>query len=285
MLDFHSRVKKRLEKLSNCYVLLPYCVETPISYALFHDHHEKYQHAIFQYVVMALNWLKLYETCPVIAGQWGYCDKHIAPNVKEYIKLIQGLFDQTISFAKVSQIRGVNCYCWHCLFCHQQVLQGSKLTLVWLKNNCAGLTYKFNVALWYQHIVSVYGPKPAAAPDITMVCGGNVDVCAHKQYQLALYFKIPDEKCAVGDSAYCREPSTIVCLEEGHDDELKEFMLPAKNRQEYLHSQCHGLHVLSLCFRHGTSSANEMEYHQTCVKQTRVSSFSISWVTCFEPLF
>ncbi len=47
---------------------------------------------------MALDWLFLYETFPVMAGQWGYCNKHIALNVKEYINLIQGLLNWTISF-------------------------------------------------------------------------------------------------------------------------------------------------------------------------------------------
>ncbi len=49
------------------------------------------------------------------------------------------------------------------------------------KNNDAGLTYEFSIALQHQHIVSVYGPKPAATPDITIFHGGNVDVCVHKQ--------------------------------------------------------------------------------------------------------
>ncbi len=84
--------------------------------------------------------------------------------------------------------------------------------------------------------MSVYGPKPAATLDITMICGGNVYFCVHKRYQMALYFKIPDRKYAVGDSGYCREPGKIVCIEDGHNDEFKEFMLQTKNRQESLHS-------------------------------------------------
>ncbi len=69
--------------------------------------------------------------------------------------------------------------------------------------------------------MSVYRPKPAATPDITMFHGGNVDLCVHKRDQMALYFKIPDGKYAVGDSGYRGEPGTIVCVEDGHDDELK----------------------------------------------------------------
>ncbi len=50
--------------------------------------------------------------------------------------------------------------------------------------------------------MSVYRPKPAATLDITVFCGGNVDHCVHKRDQMALYFKIPDRKYAVGDSGY-----------------------------------------------------------------------------------
>ncbi len=53
---------------------------------------------------------------------------------------------------------------------------------------------------------------------------------------MALYFKIPDRKYAVGDSGYCGQPGKIVCVEDGHNNEFKEFMLQEKNRQESLHS-------------------------------------------------
>ncbi len=70
------------------------------------------------------------------------------------------------------------------------------------KNNGAGLTYAFSVALWHQCIVSVYGPKPAATAAITIFSGGNVDVCIHTQDQIALYLKISHIKHAVAVSGY-----------------------------------------------------------------------------------
>ncbi len=42
---------------------------------------------------------------------------------------------------------------------------------------------------------------------------------------MALYFKMPDRKYTVGDSGHCGEPGKIVCVEDCHDDEFKEFML------------------------------------------------------------
>ncbi len=35
-----------------------------------------------------------------MTGGYGYCEEHIAQKVKEYIKFIQVLFSQTISFEK-----------------------------------------------------------------------------------------------------------------------------------------------------------------------------------------
>ena len=240
-------------------------VEPPAIYALFQDLREKHPHVIFQYVFMALNWLKLYETRPVMAGRWGFCEEHIAPKVKEYIELIQSLFNQTISFDKFhkDEVYIVSVDAVH--FVTNEFRKDPSTSWFDFKNNGAGLTYEFSVALRHQNIVSVYGPKPAATPDITMFRGGNVDVSVHERDQTALYFKIPEGKYAVGDSGYQGEPSKIVCVEDGHDDEFKEFISRAKNRQESLHSRIRGFHVLSHCFRHGTSSANRMEYHQTCV--------------------
>ncbi len=100
-----------------------------------------------------------------------------------------------------------------------------------------------------------------------MLYDGKIDVCVHKWDKTALYFKIPDRKYALGDSGYCEEPGKFVCVDDVHGDEIKQFMLWAKHRQEFYHSWLCGFCVLSHWFRHGNSTANIniMEYHQTCV--------------------
>ncbi len=135
---------------------------------------------------MALNWLKLYETCPVVMGQWGFCEEYIAQIVKEYIGLIQSLFNQILSSEKFhkDKVYIVSVDVIHLVtnkFCKD-------LSTAWFdfKNNGARLTHEFSVALQHQNIVSVYRPKPAATPDITMSCDGNVDVCVHERDQRAL---------------------------------------------------------------------------------------------------
>ncbi len=70
-----------------------------------------------------------------------------------------------------------------------------------------------------------------------MFHGQNDDVCGDKQDQAQLYFKIPDGKCAVGDSGHCGGPGKLICVEDGCNDEFKECMLGAKNSQESLHSR------------------------------------------------
>ncbi len=42
---------------------------------------------------------------------------------------------------------------------------------------------------------------------------------------MALYFKIPDGNNAVGDSGYHGEQGKVVCIQDGHNDEFKEFVL------------------------------------------------------------
>ncbi len=43
--------------------------------------------------------------------------------------------------------------------------------------------------------------------------------------QTALYFKTSDGEYKVGDSGYCGDPGKIVCIEDDHNAEFKEFLL------------------------------------------------------------
>ncbi len=63
------RINKGLEILSNCYVLLPFWCRASWDLCSFPGSWWKYRHFISQYVLIALNWLKLYETCTVMVGR------------------------------------------------------------------------------------------------------------------------------------------------------------------------------------------------------------------------
>ncbi len=105
-------------------------VEPPDIYDPFQDLCEKHPHIIFQCEFMALNWLKMDETCHVMTLQWDFCEEHIAPKVKEYTELIESLFNQTISFEKFhkDQVYIVSVDAIHVVI--KKVLQGSKHSLV-----------------------------------------------------------------------------------------------------------------------------------------------------------
>ncbi len=160
----------------------------------------------------------------------------MALKVKEYIGLIQSLFNQILSSEKFhkDKVYIVSVDAIH--FVTNKFCKDLRTAWFDFKNSGTGLTYEFSVALHHQNIVSVYGPKPATTPDIKIFHGENVDLCFHKRDQTALYFKIPARKYAVGDSGYQGEPGKTVCIEDGHDDEFKESKLLAKKRQESLHS-------------------------------------------------
>lgn len=52
----------------------------------------------YKLALMAMNWLFLYPTYPVLAGIWGYCEKFIGANVIGYAKKIQKLCEKKIKF-------------------------------------------------------------------------------------------------------------------------------------------------------------------------------------------
>jgi hypothetical protein len=215
--------------------------------------------------LMTLNWLKGYDTRPVLAGRWGSCEEYIGPKVKEYAKMIQSLKTKKIRFGEfdpdeiyIITVDGV-----HFVTNEFRLDPSGK----WYdhKRNCAGLTYEFAMSIRKQQIVSVRGPDPAATADITVFRGGTVKTKVEDRDQEALYFKIPKGKLAVGDSGYQGEPEKIVCTDDDHDPALKSFMGRAKNRQEALHTRLRSCKILSDRFRHGTGTQERMDLHQTCV--------------------
>ncbi len=175
-----------MEKLSIAMFYFLFGVEPPAIYALFQNLCEKHPHITFQYVFMALNWLKLYKTCPFMAGQWGFCEEHIALTVKEYIGLIQSLFNHTISFEKFhkDEVYIVSIDVVH--FVTNKFCKNPSTAWFEFKNNGAGLTYEFSVALRHQNNVSVHTPKPAATPDKTMFNGGKLIFVFIKEINLLL---------------------------------------------------------------------------------------------------
>ena len=53
-------------------------------------------------LLMALCWLKLYDTEVVMAGRWGYGEKHCREIVREYVQRIRALKPHLINFKELS---------------------------------------------------------------------------------------------------------------------------------------------------------------------------------------
>jgi len=66
--------------------------------AIFNDLKEAYASVELEYLLLALNWLNLYSTEPVMSGRWGFCYDHIRKMTKVYAKMIQSLKERKITF-------------------------------------------------------------------------------------------------------------------------------------------------------------------------------------------
>ena len=54
--------------------------------------------ATLHYLLLALNWLKLYITEPVLSRRRNQCYEHIREKTKEYIRMIQSTKEKKITF-------------------------------------------------------------------------------------------------------------------------------------------------------------------------------------------
>ena len=57
---------------------------------------------------MPLNWLKLNDSQPVLAGRWQHCEEYIGERVKEYAEMIQSLKPDKIKFT-LNDSKRVHC--------------------------------------------------------------------------------------------------------------------------------------------------------------------------------
>ena len=98
----------------------------------------------------------------------------------------------------------------------------------------------------------------------------------------ALYFRIPDGKKAVGDSAYEGIPEKVTVKRQGHPKDILEFLNRAQNRQETYHSRLENYKILTHRFRHGKSSDDKMDLHRMAVEAVAVI---VEYDMKYHPLF
>ena len=120
-----------------------------------------------------------------------------------------------------------------------------------------------------QKCVSMRGPMPAGEMhDGTVFCGGSLDIPKESRDQEALYYKLPEGKKAIGDSAYKNIPEKVTTFAK--NKEAKDFINRAKARQESYHARLKCFHVLTTPFRHGMSPEEKMKLHKMCAEAVNV---------------
>jgi hypothetical protein len=225
-------------------------------------------------VLMTLNWLKCYQTEHVLAGVWQLGEEYIRNKVKEVAGAIQSLYEDTIVFdASMFEANEVHWLSVDTVNYTTQEFRCNPSTL-WFdpKSNSAGLKYEFALPTRHDFCVWKNGPfQPGKYHDKTIFCGAeNKDTPKHEWSRSALYFKLPNGKKAIADSAYEGIPEKVTVKRQGQSKEVTEFIDRAQNRQEAYHARLDSYAVLRHRFRHGTSTENKMNLHNMCVEAIMV---------------
>jgi hypothetical protein len=118
------------------------------------------------------------------------------------------------------------------------------------KFNAAGVSYELGIAIYSSRLVWIAGPFPASKHDLTIFRGGRPE---EEKDQNALFFKIPEGKKAIGDSAYAAEAGVggkmAVSRPEDPPD-LARFKARGKARHETFNGRLKSFQILDVPYRH-----------------------------------
>jgi hypothetical protein len=221
-----------------------------------------------EYLLLTLNWFKLYDTEKVLSGRWDYCEDHIRCKIKWYGSKLQALKEKKIVFGNFNEDE-IHWITVDTVNFGAEEFRGDPSTKYYNhKNNGVGFKYEFACALRRPDLVHIRGPLPCGQMhDSTMFRGGTAKTKKDDLDKSALYFKLPMGKKAIGDSGYEGMPEKVTVTRSGQSKELKEFLGRAKNRQESLHTKLKSYRILSHNFRHGKKGTQDkIDLHQMCVE-------------------
>ena len=182
---------------------------------LFQKVKEKYDDAILDKFMMALNWLKLYDPESVLASRWNLSEETLRVNIRSYIKHIASLKEDIIVWGAFgSEIFIVSVDGTHCPIYEPRTDPSSK----WFshKFNGRGVAYELAISIFKNQLVWINGPFPASKHDITIFRSED-DPSA------GLMSRIPEGKRAIGDSGYSGEPTKVSITRDDDDKETKKF--------------------------------------------------------------
>ena len=226
----------------------------------------KYPDVNYRDSMMAMNWLKSYETFQSMESSWDRCREHIGARVKDYVEKIASLKILKIKFGEfeddeviILTVDGVN-------FITEEFRMDPHGKWFDHKSKSSGLKYEFAISLRKPALIWINGPFPASKHDLTVFRGGNKETKRDDWDHNALYWKMPEGTKAIGDSGYAGQDDKMIIYRQEHSAEFKKFLGRVKNWQETLHSRLKSFNVLKNRFCHGQGTASKMSFHKICVE-------------------
>ncbi len=229
----------------------------------------KFPDTCFKEFLMGLNWLKMYDTEHVLAGQWNLDESVCRDKCRETTRRLESFREELIVFdlskfrpeqIHIISVDGVN-------FITQEFRLDPGTKWFDHKNQSAGLKYEFAPALYKDHCVLINGPDPAGLRhDKAVFCGATKMSDKKDSWDKnALLFQIPKGKMAIGDSAYEGLKDVVTVKHPGHTKDVFKFLDRAQNRQEAYHGRLENYKILYHRFRHGKSTEEKMALHKMAV--------------------
>jgi hypothetical protein len=223
---------------------------------LFNDLHAN-KPDIVKYM-MAVNWLKLYDTEHVLSARWDVSENRLRDILKQYAAMIQGLKQSKVTWGNFDEdevfiisVDGVHCKI-------QEVRKDPGAKWFSHKSNGPGVSYELGIAIRSNSLVWINGPFPASRHDITIFRSPD-------DPDNGLMARIPEGKRAIGDSGYKGEPTKVSITRDGDSYEVKRFKARVKSRHETFNSRIKSFAILNMPFRHDCFDLHKTVFEAVCI--------------------
>ncbi|KAL3795955.1 hypothetical protein ACHAWO_010211 [Cyclotella atomus] len=252
------------------------------AYRYFSEHSEEEGDIMeFRFFLIALNFLKLYDTEHVLSGRWRLDEETLRKQIWKTLWQIQRHFPTLIYFDPsewdAAQVHLITVDTVNYNVNEQRSDPVGKFER-WYnhKSNSAGVKYEMALPLCLERQTCVWsrGPFPAGDPAVAhdgcLFRGGTVKQKKSEWDPESLYNAIPDGRKAIGDSLYGGMPEKCTVAKKGHNKVTRDLIKRAKAREERYHGHTKEFHVLQGRFRHGSSADDALLKHKTVVDSIHV---------------
>ena len=227
--------------------------------------------------LLALNYLKTYNTETVLSGWWGLNEDTVRKWAKHYQKEIQKLKKKKVSSMILFNLSHIfysiilltlnllQIVCGDLKYdtkhiltvdgVHFRTYESRKVPTAKVyshKFNGPGLTYEIAVAIYESRVLSITGPYPASKADITI-------------FRENLINKIPDGKKGIGDSGYEGEPEKLTIHRDSHSKNLTNFINRVRARHENFNARIKNFCILSDRFRSNKKVEHKLAFEAICI--------------------